>query len=265
MEATRLVQTNTTESGHRHFYDLALSPRASNESHGDAQFGCVIRIWDSARQDSMRAEIVGRGLDPSGSFMFSREKSPIRTNRTQWSSFVDQITNIDRHCSGWIHVAGWSLEALQELERLYLDRRPFFSLQDRNKQAFGGPVATSNGREYLWIQTPTWISDSSQSLWASPKPIDISLLMILSTEQQPGILVTSLQSDGAHLADADKMLLERLIYSNCLGEEALHAVWILAFAMMRIFAEQLEGMYDAICISKAVQKVRNWSFHREFI
>lgn len=64
MEAIRLVDTNTSESDRRHFYNPAPSPRASIDNQRDPQLECVISVWDDFKQSSLRDESVAQRLTP---------------------------------------------------------------------------------------------------------------------------------------------------------------------------------------------------------
>jgi len=146
----------------------------------DRIHGCHVSVWDDKHSEDTPSDAVDQVFGPTVHLAYTRTQ-PKSRHEADWSRFTGSLQDCEPQRSRWINVVGWSMSILSELERIYLDGRPYFTLRESSEQTFGGPVSVSNGREYLWIQTPIWMPGQDYSKRPLLKKVHLKAVMILHT------------------------------------------------------------------------------------
>ena len=211
----------------------------------------------------------------------------------------------------WVsNVVGWSRSAIdvsprsralvwaggliywQEIARYHLDGHTCLGVEDVSRQAFGGPILTSNDN---WCESATWnytytfkaeadsrLAPDAQLVCGKESPslvfcapnlfsngrvfthdrscrqVPAALGLQSSYWQATGTLITNFLGPQQHAQEMSGLYMERVLENHSLGRQALGCIWILFFAILRTTAEQIGFAFEIFDPINSSSSVRQW-------
>ncbi|KAJ9668396.1 hypothetical protein H2201_001444 [Coniosporium apollinis] len=168
-----------------------------------------------------------------------------RSEPTQNALDVSQ----DTHLPGALthktsNIVGWDEAAIKEITDLYIGHHRCLDPQATSEQILGGPSTAPGGHEVIWIKTRAWFIGRRAPLWASMTPVLFRMVVCLPTSESAGTVITNFTGPHRLAEEMSSFCTERITDEHPYGRNSLACVWILAFSILRVVAEQLDFAFN---------------------
>lgn len=197
--------------------------------------GCDIHIYDDVLSEQSTSPAgPSRGFDASTwhGGLGNRE------------GLMHHLKTRDPRKTRWINVVGWSSSLLDEVANFHLGGHRCLDLETASRQALGGPTQADENSQFIWLHTQIWFVGNRAPMWSSMRQTRLRTVVCLPTATNAGTLITNFVGPLRLAQEISSIYVSRLLESHALGPQALGCVWILAFAILRTTAEQLDFAFD---------------------
>ncbi|KAJ9646488.1 hypothetical protein H2199_002537 [Coniosporium tulheliwenetii] len=158
-----------------------------------------------------------------------------RSEPTQNALDVSQ----DTHLPGALthktsNIVGWDEAAIKEITDLYIGHHRCLDPQATSEQILGGPSTAPGGHEVIWIKTSVVYRKTRPTLGVHDP----------SAIPNGGTVITNFTGPHRLAEEMSSFCTERIIDEHPYGRNSLACVWILAFSILRVVAEQLDFAFN---------------------
>ena len=279
-EMTGLRSSHASPTGHIGDMSTLSSPRWSFDEDYYAGRECTVAIRDHVPDNTGSRATPSSNTSYSkhhlhGAYRPGPVRNPIARSAPLpeelmhrlrvWSLVLCSVMQLTKYetrdvkTTRWINVVGWSASLMTELSKLHLGGHECLTqVGDSSQQVLGGPLRVEDEKEFIWLQTYVgFFGQQAPTSWSALQQTELRMVICLptstsagasvnligttrSTDTSVGTLITNFVGRASLADQLSNICASQILENHPLGQQALLCVWILAFAILRTVAEQLD-------------------------